>query len=97
LTSLLKEQIDTIPSDEKQGRTWRQLLVLAWLTGAMKNPVLFKELLDRLEGKVLQPIGGQNGEPIRIEHDVKGKLISELNRLAAAGQAGTSDTKSQQS
>ena len=46
LTSLLKEEIDKVPPDEKQGRTWRQLLVGAWLSGAMKNPVLLKELLE---------------------------------------------------
>ena len=71
LTSLLKEQIDTIPLGEKNGRTWRQLLVLAWLTGAMKQPVLMKEILDRLEGKVTQPIAGENGEPIKYEITVK--------------------------
>ena len=30
--------------------------MLAWLTGALKNPFLFKEMLDRLEGKVAVPI-----------------------------------------
>lgn len=75
LTSLLKEEIEKIPQGEKQGRTWRQLLVLAWLTGAMKNPVLFKELLDRLEGKVTQPIGGDETNPVYIinVHSEQGK------------------------
>ena len=66
ITSLLKGEIDKVPLGEKKGRTWRQLLVLAWLTGAMKSAVLFKELLDRLEGKVSQPIEGvADGEPIK--------------------------------
>jgi len=84
LTSLLKEQIDTVPPGEKQGRTWRQLLVLAWLTGAMKNPVLMKELLDRLEGKVPQSISGENGQPIKHEmtinvvSDAAKKLTEEI-------------------
>ena len=67
LTSLLKEQIDQVPPGEKQGRTWRQLLVLAWLTGAMKNPVLLKELLDRMEGKMPQPISGEGGKAIPVK------------------------------
>ncbi len=70
ITLLVKAEIDKIPANEKQGRTWRQLLALAWLTGAMRNPVLFKELLDRLEGKVVQPIGGENGQPIKAEVNI---------------------------
>ena len=66
LTSLLKAELEKIPAGEKQGRTWRQLLVLAWLTGAMKNPALLKELLERIEGKVTQPISG-GGEPVLVE------------------------------
>ena len=69
LTSLLKIEIEKVPPGEKQNRTWRQLLVLAWLTGAMKNPALLKELLERLEGKVTQPIGGEGGGPVRIVYE----------------------------
>jgi len=81
LTSLLKEQIDTIPPGEKQGRTWRQLLVLAWLTGAMKNPILLKEILDRLEGKVAIAVTGEGGRPIKVQHDAEG-IIKKLEALA---------------
>ena len=86
LTSLLKEQIDTVPAGEKQGRTWRQLLVLAWLTGAMKNPVLLKEVLDRLEGKVTQPIGGEGGQPIKIEVVVASDNAKKLTKAVIAGK-----------
>ena len=67
LTSLLKTEIEKVPPGEKQNRTWRQLLVLAWLTGAMKNPALLKELLERLEGKVIQGIAGPDDGPIEIK------------------------------
>jgi len=67
LTSLLKIEIEKVPPGEKQNRTWRQLLVLAWLTGAMKNPALLKELLERLEGKVIQGIAGPDDGPIEIK------------------------------
>ena len=86
ITSLLKEELDKIPTGEKQGRTWRQLLVLAWLTGAMKNPVLFKELLERVEGKVLQPIGGQDGEPIKYEISVRDAETKQLTDRIISGQ-----------
>lgn len=56
LTSLLKTELDKVPEGETKGRTWRQLLVLAWLTGSLKNPTLLFELLNRLEGRPVQPI-----------------------------------------
>lgn len=94
LTSLVKSLIDTVPPGEKQGRTWRQLLALAWLAGAMKNPVLMKELLDRLEGKVSQPVTGEGGGPVKVEIDVKQKLISELARIATGNDTAEDDRKS---
>lgn len=72
LTSLLKEEIEKIPAGEKEGRTWRELLVLAWLTGSLKNPFLFKEMLDRLEGKVAVPV------QIDIQSEAE-KLAKEMN------------------
>ena len=56
LTSLLKVEIQKIPKGEKEGRTWREILVQAWIVGALKNPLLFRELLERLDGKVKQPV-----------------------------------------
>ena len=56
LTSLLKEEIEKIPEGSTDGKTWREILVLAWLRGAQGNAVLLKELLDRLEGKVAVPV-----------------------------------------
>ena len=87
LTSLLKEEIEKIPPGEKYNRNWRQLLVLAWLTGAMKNPVLFKELLDRLEGKVVQPVGGAaGGEPVKVEITVSSEIARTLTEEIARGE-----------
>ncbi len=81
LTSLLKAEIDKIPPGEKQGRTWRQLLVLALLTGAMKNPMLMKELWDRLEGKAPQAVEltGRAGGPIQYQ-----ELTDEQLHIIAA-------------
>lgn len=80
LTSLLKEEIEKVPLGEKQGRTWRQLLVLAWLTGAMKNPVLLKELLERVEGKVTQPVEASGTFEIK---DTRELTDEELAVIAA--------------
>ncbi len=99
LTSLLKEQIDTIPPGEKQGRTWRQLLVLAWLTGSMKNPTLLKELLDRLEGKIKESVDiTTKGEAIGNGHkSIPTSVLDEAMEILyksgcdtqAAGDNGT--------
>jgi len=74
-------------------KTWRQLVAKAILCGAaMGKPQLVQELLDRLEGKVLQTaeIAGVRGQPLQVEIDAKGKLISAINRLAARmGEAGS--------
>ena len=78
LTSLLKEEINTIPPGEKQGRTWRQLLVLAWLSGAMKNPVLMKELLDRLEGKVVQPVDASGSIEIKDARELTDEQLAVI-------------------
>ncbi len=69
LTSLLKEKIDQLRPGDAKGRTWRQALVDSWLEDAMKSPVLFKELLDRLEGKVAQPVIGDPEKPMRIIYE----------------------------
>jgi len=70
LTSLLKKYLDEVPSVKIGDKvntelTWRQLIVQAWLVGAYRgNATLFKELIERLEGKVAQPITGGEGEPL---------------------------------
>lgn len=56
LTSLLKTELDKVPSFERKGRTWRELIVLSWLKGSLKNPTLLFEMLNRLEGRPVQPI-----------------------------------------
>jgi len=88
LTSLLKEELDKIPQGEKQGRTWRQLLVLAWLTGALKQPALLFELLNRLEGRPVQPIQldiRREVERIAVESGLDpNTVLVEANRILKA-------------
>ena len=66
LTTLLKKYLQAVPDvliDQKQNtKTWRELLVQAWLVGAYKgNATLFIQLLERLEGKVALPVTGKDG------------------------------------
>jgi len=87
LTSLLKIEIEKIPevidkNGKQNTRSWRELLVEAWLRGALKNPILLRELLDRLEGKVSQPVTGEGGGPIKSEVTInvnseKAKTLTE--------------------
>ena len=81
ITSLAKEMLDQ-PADERflsesdYGKTWRQAIAKALLVGALRlNPGIMKELLDRLEGKPVQLIGGETGGAItlRVVYDDRNK------------------------
>lgn len=67
MTSLLKKYLDEIPAVKignniNTTKTWRELIVEAWLVGSYKgNATLFKELLERTDGKVAQPLTGAGG------------------------------------
>lgn len=75
LTSLLKEELETINSADREGRTWKELIVLATLRLAMKgNPAALREVWDRTDGKVRQDIG--------LEVDVS----TEIDRCIAEGR-----------
>ncbi|MCK5019558.1 MAG: hypothetical protein KAS32_21035 [Candidatus Peribacteraceae bacterium] len=88
LTSLMKELLDRdaewiAPGATPDDKTWQQMIVKALLTKAAKGDIKAIELvLDRTEGKVTQPIGGENGQPIRTEivvsTDATKKLLTEI-------------------
>ncbi len=87
ITRIIKEMLD-LPADAvlpgaNGVKTWRQLIARAILYSAVKGEVaMIKELLDRLEGKVTQPIGGEGGGPIKTEiivsSDATKKLLGEI-------------------
>jgi len=69
LTALVKQLLKEVPEirigNKPNTRTWRELIVQAWLVGSYQgNATLFKELLERIEGKVALPIIGSQGEPL---------------------------------
>jgi len=92
ITSLAKEMLDQ-PADERflspsdYGKTWRQAIAKALLVGALKlNSGIMKELLDRLEGKPVQLIGGETGGAItlRVVYDDRNRDRTSDN--AAKGE-----------
>ena len=72
ITRIVKEMIDE-PAEERfldvhdkdKKLTWRQAIALRILRDGVTGK--YNELLDRLEGKVLQPIGGEGGGPVLIK------------------------------
>lgn len=50
-------------------------------------------VLDRTEGKVTQPIGGEGGKPIEVSIDYKGKLIKAMSRHASRAGQSEGDSK----
>jgi hypothetical protein len=70
LTNLAREELKK-SCPYAPDKTWLQYLVERWLGHSVDNVTYFRELIERIEGKVLQPIGGENGEPIRYEINVK--------------------------
>lgn len=69
LTTMVKQLLGDVPElmvgGKKNTKTWRELIVTAWLVGSYKgNATMFTQLLERIEGKVAQPIVGAEGEPL---------------------------------
>ena len=57
LTSLLKAELDKINPEDTEGRTWRELIVMATLKLAVAgNKTALKEVWDRSDGRVLKEI-----------------------------------------
>jgi len=74
ITSMLKSMADD-PAPERwlevedkgKGLTYRQAAAKRiWIDVIRGNAKLTGELLDRLEGKVSQPIGGDKGNPLEL-------------------------------
>ena len=65
ITDILREQLGT-PCPYAPGKTWAEWLARRALELASKNPTYFRELLDRVEGRVAQP----------IQQDITGKILS---------------------
>ena len=89
ITRIIREMLDQpaeerwLETEDKEKKfTWRQAIAKRILIEAVRgNAKVTSELLDRLEGKVTQPIGGDIENPIFV------KLLSRLRGY------GNSDTE----
>lgn len=55
ITSILQEKLNE-PCEKDPSKTWGEYIATKALELAAENPTYFKELLDRVEGKVMQPV-----------------------------------------
>jgi len=83
LTSEMKEQLAKVCPYDQQGRTWLQYLVERWLAHSIQNAGYFRELIERLEGKVTQP----------IEAEVKADIHWTIGKGYAGDRAGIQPSK----
>jgi hypothetical protein len=95
-TAIAKKMLPEVCPYDAKGRSWAEYLTERWLAQSVENPAYFRELIERLEGKVAQPISGEGGGPVKVELDVKPKIISAISRLASASGEGKDDPKPQQ-
>ena len=87
LTSELKEQLNQVCPHDPQRRTWLQYLVARWLGQAAENATYFRELIERLEGKVTQTIESEGGlATVNINvnsNDTKTNIESVISQLSS--------------
>jgi hypothetical protein len=58
LSIIVQEKLKEHPviDGQKSKRSWAELIVEGWLRNALKNPLYFKELMERVDGKVVNPV-----------------------------------------
>src|SRR5262245_51780822 len=82
LTSLLKEELEKVSPADKEGRTWKELIVLATLRLAMKgNAAALREVWQRVDGKVRQVIGGD----VDLHTEISRRLTEARHTLVEGG------------
>lgn len=86
IRKILEQPCDvTIPN--AKGKTWVE--VIAWricYEAAKGNSAIIKELLDRTDGKIAQPITGEDGGPMTFTIQVASKEAKQLTEDALGGK-----------
>jgi len=84
LTSLLKEEIEKVNPEDTEGRTWKELLVLATMQWALKgNRGALKEVWERVDGKVQQAVAFEDHQAERVDVEAAGEQFRlEIERIA---------------
>ena len=91
VTRIVKELIDELAeerfldiNDKGKGLTWRQAIALRMLRDGVGGK--YSELLERLEGKVTQPIGGEGGKDLIFNITVSGEQAKDMVSRVLAGE-----------
>ncbi len=96
ITAIQREMMrELCPYAKDHTWTWAYAIAEAGMKDALTEEKARENLKDRMEGKIAQPVIGENDKPIQVEIDVKPKLISLLNRLLTRSGEAESDTKPQ--
>ena len=85
ITRIQREMLSQ-PCRYAPGKTWVEYLAERGMAMASENATYYKELLDRLEGKVTQPIAGEGGGPIKTEIIVSSESAKVLTRAILNGK-----------
>jgi len=92
ISDIIREYLSEVPPIKIRGevnkdKTWAQLVALGMLYKAVKgDAAMARELMDRLEGKVVLPIGGEDGEPIVTQIVVTNKITEALTKAILNGE-----------
>ena len=95
ITNCAREKL-TEPCPYAPGQTWLEYLVDRWLGQAAQNPTYFKELIERLEGKIMQPLEAEIRE-VKDASDLTDEQLAViaakniLKNNAAGGRKRTSE------
>jgi hypothetical protein len=86
----LKEELDKPCPADKQGRTWREVILLTTLSNAAQGkPVPLSEIWNRADGKATQSLEVKGDVDINgnIEQELAAKLDAIANRRKAQGDS----------
>ena len=91
LTSLLKEEIEKVNPEDTEGRTWKELLVLATMQLALKgNRGALKEIWERMDGKVQQAVAFEDYQAEKVDVEAAAERFRlEIERIAERQKSGT--------
>lgn len=84
ITDITREQLGE-PCPKDPSKTWAKYLSDKWLELACENPTLFKELMERLEGKVVFPIAAET-PPVVTWQIGKGYVDTDTRELEGQHQ-----------
>ena len=69
LTRIARGMLPKVCPYDSKGRTWGEYLAERWMAESISNASYFKELMDRLEGKVTQPIATDGEVILKVVYD----------------------------